>query len=158
MVAGRQRGWRSAQGWGSAAGPRRTIGDKRKGVGPGIARRARNRTTGPSAGALPGGHTILLVQFQQRTSSRTYTEHDAVSGAMDSVCQMFEQALKLDGGESGSDTARYTPQDLWAFIDGLQDVGCLVYNTRVGGYRPHDREWIKRQVLEHLKGQVSSSA
>eukprot|EP00913_Durusdinium_trenchii_P008641 g8115.t1 len=42
---------------------------------------------------LPGGHAILLVQYSDRSNSRTYSEHDTVSRAMDDICQMYEQAM-----------------------------------------------------------------
>ncbi|CAK9023348.1 unnamed protein product [Durusdinium trenchii] len=100
---------------------------------------------------LPGGHAILLVQYSDRSNSRTYSEHDTVSRAMDDICQMYEQVIKMDGGRS---QAKYTIEDLWAFVDRLEDIACLVYDTKLGEYRPHNREWIKNQVLKHLKVQL----
>jgi len=101
---------------------------------------------------LPNGHTIVLVQYTEDTASKTYSEHDSPSLAMDGLCQMFEQAIKQQMG--GSETAKYTVEDLWQFVDELYDLGCLVYTQKSGDYRPHNRTWIKRRVLEHLKSQV----
>ncbi|CAK9023346.1 unnamed protein product [Durusdinium trenchii] len=108
-------------------------------------------STGQSESWLPGGHAILLVQYSDRSNSRTYSEHDTVSRAMDDICQMYEQVIKMDGGRS---QAKYTIEDLWAFVDRLEDIACLVYDTKLGEYRPHNREWIKNQVLKHLKVQL----
>mmetsp|Transcript_31698 Transcript_31698/g.67399 ORF Transcript_31698/g.67399 Transcript_31698/m.67399 type:complete len:187 (+) Transcript_31698:36-596(+) len=105
------------------------------------------------SGGLPHGHTIVLVQYQQRLSSRTYTEHDDIAGAMDGLCQIYEQAIKMAAGKAVS-TAKYTLEELWQFIDGLHDIGCLIYDAESLDYKPHSRSWIKQQVLDHLKGQV----
>lgn len=107
---------------------------------------------GQSDSRVPGGHTILLVQYSDKSSGKTYSEHDTVSRAMDDICQMYEQVIKMDGGRA---QAKYTVEDLWHFVERLEDIACMVFDAKVGEYRPHDREWIKNQVLRHLKGQLS---
>mmetsp|Transcript_2768 Transcript_2768/g.4279 ORF Transcript_2768/g.4279 Transcript_2768/m.4279 type:complete len:187 (+) Transcript_2768:55-615(+) len=104
---------------------------------------------------LPEGHTIILIQYHRDNTSRTYLEFDNHAGAMDGLCQTYEQALKLQAAQERS--AKYTLEDLIGFIEGLDDIGCLVYNRRDGDYRPRDRAWIKHKLILHLKGQVSSA-
>ena len=94
----------------------------------------------------------MLVQYSDRTNGKTYSEHDTLSRAMDDICQMYEQVIKMDGGRS---QVKYTVEDLWAFVDRLEDIACLIYDAKAGEYRPHNREWIKNQVLRHLQGQLS---
>eukprot|EP00929_Paragymnodinium_shiwhaense_P084590 TRINITY_DN45246_c0_g1_i1.p1 TRINITY_DN45246_c0_g1~~TRINITY_DN45246_c0_g1_i1.p1 ORF type:complete len:166 (+),score=33.14 TRINITY_DN45246_c0_g1_i1:102-599(+) len=99
------------------------------------------------------GHTILLVQFHAEVSSRTWTEHEDVGAAMDALCQYYEQALKM---ELQADTAKYRMDELWEFVDNLEDIVCLVCSSRTGDYGPRDREWIKARVLKHLSAQVGT--
>ncbi|CAK0810172.1 unnamed protein product [Prorocentrum cordatum] len=101
---------------------------------------------------LPNGHTILLVQFRKVASSRTYLEYDSLSEGMDGLCQLYEQALKMQHADKA--TAKYSLEELWQFVDDLQDIVCLIHDARGGDYLPHGRAWIKKQVLNHLKGQL----
>ncbi|CAE7258862.1 erh [Symbiodinium microadriaticum] len=72
---------------------------------------------------------------------------------MDDVCQMYEQVMKMDMG--GRQQVKYTVEDLWSFVDRLRDIACLIYDSQGGEYLPHNREWVKNQVLKHLKGQLT---
>lgn len=45
----------------------------------------------------------------------------------------------------------YSYQDLQDYVDGLSDISALVYDGRIKGYIPHDREWIKSKLFQHLK-------
>mmetsp|Transcript_249 Transcript_249/g.873 ORF Transcript_249/g.873 Transcript_249/m.873 type:complete len:165 (-) Transcript_249:19-513(-) len=107
--------------------------------------------------SLSEGHTIILVQYGSAEHSKTWLVVDGVGKAMDFLCQSYEQTIKVQheskdiecpGGE-----ARYTLAQLWDFIDELFDIVCLVYVR--GQYTPHNREWVKRQLFEHLKGQLT---
>lgn len=136
----------SGKGW---KGKSNSWGGKGKGNGGG------ERDGGGRGGnQMADGHTITLVQFHAAASSKTYVEHDSISGAMDGVCQMYEQHIKLQLGSN--EAAKYTLEELWEFIDGLHDVACMVFNRQTGDYRPHNREWLKKKCLQHLTAQVSS--
>jgi len=116
-------------------------GDKGKGKrrtqsGKGALEDARPNRRG--GGSLPDGHTIVLIQYQQRTTSRTYLEFDTVAQAMDGLCQQYEQALKLQAGKNETQ-AKYSLEELLEFIEGLDDIACLVHLQKGGDYRPHDR-------------------
>mmetsp|Transcript_33877 Transcript_33877/g.78800 ORF Transcript_33877/g.78800 Transcript_33877/m.78800 type:complete len:157 (-) Transcript_33877:80-550(-) len=113
--------------------------------------RAAGRTGATSR--IPDGHAILLVQFTDKINGKTYSEHPNVSSAMDDVCQMYEQVMKMDMG--GRQQVKYTVEDLWSFVDRLRDIACLIYDSQGGEYLPHNREWVKNQVLKHLKGQLT---
>eukprot|EP00933_Yihiella_yeosuensis_P043189 TRINITY_DN37927_c0_g1_i1.p1 TRINITY_DN37927_c0_g1~~TRINITY_DN37927_c0_g1_i1.p1 ORF type:complete len:168 (-),score=26.17 TRINITY_DN37927_c0_g1_i1:237-740(-) len=127
---------------------------KGRGKGPGKAGPPRRGPSNmPARSRIPEGHTIILVQYSDRASSKTYSEHSGVTSAMDAFCQMYEQVLKSEMGNQAQ--AKYTVEDLWSFIDSLSDLVCLVYRTQTSEYKPHNREWIKEQVLKHLKGQLS---
>jgi hypothetical protein len=46
----------------------------------------------------------------------------------------------------------YDIADLFAYIDALDDLTCLVFHA--GTYVPHNREWIKENVYAMLRGQA----
>ena len=48
----------------------------------------------------------------------------------------------------------YDISDLFAYIDTLTDLTCLVHHR--GTYIPHNREWIKESVYAMLKAQASN--
>mmetsp|Transcript_33641 Transcript_33641/g.49869 ORF Transcript_33641/g.49869 Transcript_33641/m.49869 type:complete len:104 (+) Transcript_33641:133-444(+) len=93
-------------------------------------------------------HTIVLIQFDQAKESRTYVDYETVPDALDGVCHLFEQSVKASKPHLASIV--YTPSDLFAYIDELDDLCCLVYNPPSNSYIPHNKEWIKEQVLQHL--------
>merc|ERR1712137_63527 len=112
--------------------------------------KANSALTTTSNGRLMKGHTILLVQYESHSNSRTYEEHSHLGDAIDSLCQMYEQVLKMRAGDR-QDVAKYTLEELWQFVDGLHDVGCLIFDSQTGEFEPHNRAWIKRRIFEHLK-------
>mmetsp|Transcript_22536 Transcript_22536/g.41490 ORF Transcript_22536/g.41490 Transcript_22536/m.41490 type:complete len:177 (+) Transcript_22536:48-578(+) len=102
--------------------------------------------------SLESGHTVILAQFTETVHSRTYEDFASLDLALDRVCQMYEQSLKLRG-EKGE--ARYSLQDLWQYIDDLPDIVLLVYSASATEFRAHPRTWIKHQVLQHLKKSIA---
>ncbi|CAE8631740.1 unnamed protein product [Polarella glacialis] len=97
-------------------------------------------------------HTIVLVQFDEAKDARTYLDFAGVPEALDGVCQLYEQSLKA--ANPGLRSTTYDVTDLFSFMDGLGDLCCLVLNLATGAYVPHNREWLKARVFEHLKNQV----
>mmetsp|Transcript_80958 Transcript_80958/g.203724 ORF Transcript_80958/g.203724 Transcript_80958/m.203724 type:complete len:109 (+) Transcript_80958:183-509(+) len=97
-------------------------------------------------------HTIVLMQFDEARESRTYVDYEAIPAALDGVCQLYEQSLKAANPHLKSIT--YDISDLFGYIDGLGDLCCLVFNPPSNSYIPHNREWIKARVFEHLREQV----
>ncbi|CAE7026352.1 unnamed protein product [Symbiodinium natans] len=65
---------------------------------------------------------------------------------MDDVCQMYEQMMKMDMGSKQQ--VKYTVEDLWSFIDRLRDIAIMIYDSQVGEYLPHNREWAKNQAAD----------
>merc|ERR1719498_48072 len=94
-------------------------------------------------------HTIVLAQFDQSKQSRSYIDYESVSEALDGVCQLYEQGLKVTNPKRKSIT--YDVSDLFNFIDGMGDLCCLVFNPQNNSYIPHNKEWIKKEVFNHLK-------
>lgn len=62
---------------------------------------------------------------------------------------MFEQKLKMQNPNMGNFS--YDIQQLYAYIDGLRDMAALIFDDRIGGYTPRNKEWIKQRVYKHLK-------
>ena len=90
-------------------------------------------------------HTILLIQFNESdTCSRTYIDFDTLSGAMNGLCQIFEQRLNTHKKEtSGDQKVEYVMKDLVKFLDNLADLSCLVHDDVQKIYIPHGKDWIK---------------
>eukprot|EP00440_Ansanella_granifera_P004150 gb/GFBE01004502.1/.p1 GENE.gb/GFBE01004502.1/~~gb/GFBE01004502.1/.p1 ORF type:complete len:108 (+),score=24.98 gb/GFBE01004502.1/:1-324(+) len=97
-------------------------------------------------------HTLLLVQFDDSKEARTYVDYASVPEALDGVCQLYEQSLKASN--PGLRSTTYDVTDLFSFIDSVGDLSCLVFNSRTNAYVPHNKEWIKANVFDHLKAQV----
>jgi hypothetical protein len=68
---------------------------------------------------------------------------------MGGVCRLFETQLKENNPNARNIT--YDVKDLFLFIDSLPDLGILVFQKNIQTYAPHDKDWIKRKVLDHLK-------
>jgi len=94
-------------------------------------------------------HTIVLAQFTQNKNTRTYSDYESVSNAMDGICQLYEQRLKQLNPTTRSIT--YDISDLYTYIDDLADLSCLVWNQQINAYVPCNKDWIKNRVFVHLK-------
>mmetsp|Transcript_16 Transcript_16/g.26 ORF Transcript_16/g.26 Transcript_16/m.26 type:complete len:108 (+) Transcript_16:166-489(+) len=99
-------------------------------------------------------HTILLVQFPSPGNasnvSKSWTDYETVSGAMDGVCRLFEQKLKRTNPEARN--IQYDISDLYKYIDELPDLSALVFNPATSTYSPCGKDWIKSRVFAHLRG------
>ncbi|CDJ38278.1 enhancer of rudimentary, putative [Eimeria tenella] len=71
---------------------------------------------------------------------------------MDGVCQLYEQALK--GAEPRLRQITYDVNDLFSYLDSLNDLCALVHDSELNAYAPHNKAWIKDQVFKHLKRQA----
>eukprot|EP00922_Rhytidocystis_sp_ex-Travisia-forbesii_P018574 GHVS01027581.1.p2 GENE.GHVS01027581.1~~GHVS01027581.1.p2 ORF type:complete len:105 (+),score=6.84 GHVS01027581.1:216-530(+) len=96
-------------------------------------------------------HTIVLVQFSRSKDSRSYLDYDSLSLALDGICQMYEQGLKLSNPNLRNIT--YDVMDLFKYIDQLGDLAAL-YQEGAHSYSSHDKEWVKDQLFQHLKTQA----
>jgi regulator of PEP synthase PpsR (kinase-PPPase family) len=94
-------------------------------------------------------HTIVLVQFTQNRSSRTYNDFESVADAMEGILKLYEQKLKEQSPNMKSIT--YDIKDLYEYIERVTDLSCLVYNPQLQAYVPCGKDWIKRRIYIHLK-------
>lgn len=69
-------------------------------------------------------HTILLVQADRSPRSRTFYDFESKTAAMDGVVRLFEENLKNQ--HKAARTITYDVADLFAFIDSLGDISCLM--------------------------------
>jgi len=102
-----------------------------------------------------GRHTIVLLQPTQNRNTRTYSDFETVAAAMDGICSLFEQRLKVQNPRQSRIT--YDISDLHNFIDSLTDLSCLVYNDAINAYEPCNKDWIKSQLLNSLRRQANFS-
>ena len=106
-----------------------------------------------TAAVAAARHTILLVQYDTTIGSRTYLDNPSLGTAFDNICNLYETSLKAANPKATS--ISYDISDLYTFLDNFVDISILVYHEPVHGYLPRDREWIKKQLYTHLKGQTS---
>jgi hypothetical protein len=120
----------------------------------------------------------VLAQYTSNQNSRTYSDYNALGLAMDGteavqrdvpvtdpfpphatkrdqtgVVKMYEQKLKQLNPSVRNIT--YDISDLYKYIDSLGDLSCLVFDPQTSNYEPQGRDWIKRQVFQHLKQQAN---
>eukprot|EP01101_Sappina_pedata_P013422 TRINITY_DN9687_c0_g1_i1.p1 TRINITY_DN9687_c0_g1~~TRINITY_DN9687_c0_g1_i1.p1 ORF type:complete len:112 (-),score=38.37 TRINITY_DN9687_c0_g1_i1:131-445(-) len=93
-------------------------------------------------------HTIVLTQFAG-INTRKWNDFDSVSAAMDDICHSYENKLRQMNPQISHIT--YDVKDLYAYIDDLADLSCLIFNPSNASYDPKNKEWIKGRVLIHLK-------
>eukprot|EP01111_Echinosteliopsis_oligospora_P019118 TRINITY_DN9078_c0_g1_i1.p1 TRINITY_DN9078_c0_g1~~TRINITY_DN9078_c0_g1_i1.p1 ORF type:complete len:103 (-),score=32.82 TRINITY_DN9078_c0_g1_i1:80-388(-) len=98
-------------------------------------------------------HTIVLMQPERSRASRTFNDYADVSSALDGIAQMFEQALRQE--HRGSKNITYDISQLHRFIDSIEDLVALVFDGRINAYVPHDKTWIKSQLVLHFKRQAN---
>ena len=114
-------------------------------------------------------HTLLLVQVTSKASSKQYEEYPSVAQAMEGVCSLYESQLpssdasmrdhgghalsSSSGGGHTSTSYEYDIGDLYAFVDRLPDLACLVWAESLRAYEPYDKVWVKAQLYEHLLSQ-----
>ena len=102
--------------------------------------------------AVMSRHSILLVQFNTSLGSRTFIDYATLGDALDGVCALYEKELKTLNPSIANIT--YDIADLYAYLDQLLDVSLLVFHDPVSAYLPRNKEWIKRQLFSHLRGQA----
>ncbi|KAH8552218.1 enhancer of rudimentary [Umbelopsis sp. PMI_123] len=99
-------------------------------------------------------HTLLLVQPTQNLSSRTYYDFNTVAEAMDHIATLYEQRLQKENPRLAQ--LQYRAQDLLQFIDNHREFVALVFSPAHQNYAPHDKEWVKDKLLNHLGRQQPS--
>eukprot|EP01006_Ploeotia_vitrea_P039564 TRINITY_DN66358_c7_g6_i1.p1 TRINITY_DN66358_c7_g6~~TRINITY_DN66358_c7_g6_i1.p1 ORF type:complete len:126 (+),score=61.01 TRINITY_DN66358_c7_g6_i1:31-378(+) len=98
------------------------------------------------------GHTIVLLQVSNDMSTKQYSDFNDIGKAVDAVIQLYEVRLKqLHPNEK---QITYDISQLYDYIDSLTDLACLVYDANLMAYVPHNKQWIKKAILDHLKAQA----
>jgi hypothetical protein len=49
----------------------------------------------------------------------------------------------------------YDIADLYNYLDSLNDICALVLDPPSSKYEPHDRQWLKSKVFQHLRSQAA---
>jgi hypothetical protein len=98
-------------------------------------------------------HTILLLQAGPRPETRSYSDYETASEAMEGVCKVYEEQLKQTNPSKAAIT--YDISQLFDFIDSLAGLSCLVYQKATNTYAPYDRDWIKEKIYVLLRKQAS---
>mmetsp|Transcript_51235 Transcript_51235/g.58722 ORF Transcript_51235/g.58722 Transcript_51235/m.58722 type:complete len:103 (+) Transcript_51235:113-421(+) len=96
-------------------------------------------------------HTILLIQFKEHDGSRTYQDYDSMTRCIDGICNLYEQELKEMN--QGRDKMAYDLTDLFAYLDRLASISCLVLKKQDHVYIPHGKDWIKSKIYQCMKKQ-----
>ena len=127
-------------------------------------------------------HTLVLIQSTPQSISRHYTDHPNLDAALDAIVAAFEQQLtgrsqhlqydstitiaavqrihcaahSLTHSPSVLVIVRYDITQLFSFVDRLPDLALLVFAPHLRAYEPHDKQWVKSAVYEHLKRQAAA--
>jgi len=94
-------------------------------------------------------HTIVLIQYTEDTTTRTFYDFESLPLALEGILKVYEQRLKILNPNVRNIT--YDIKDLYNYIDEVTDMSCLVFNSEVLAYKPYSKEWIKQNLLAHLK-------
>jgi hypothetical protein len=68
------------------------------------------------------------------------------------VCTEYERYLAKKYPQRRKIT--YDSSELYAWVDALPDLSCLVFNQQLGAYVPHNKHWIKQKILAQLQKQA----
>ena len=98
---------------------------------------------------MAGRHTILLMQPTGAKTSRSWHDYQSPSEALDSFVSMYEKQLKELNPTVP--TISYSAADLHTYIDQLADLSVLMLDPATKQYAPHGKEYVKQQLLTHLK-------
>ena len=79
--------------------------------------------------------------------------HSFVEGAENGSSNDFP-AVGLKKFKRSLKNITYDISDLYNYIDNLCDLCCLVFQPQSNSYVPHNKEWIKARIFEHLKKQA----
>ncbi|XP_037935222.1 enhancer of rudimentary homolog isoform X2 [Teleopsis dalmanni] len=93
-------------------------------------------------------HTVLLIQ-PGGVESRTFSDFDTVEQCIEGVCNIYEK--HLEQLNSDNSTITYTMQELFEFMDQLNDIVCLVYEKSTNSYCPCPKQWIKKKMYEFFE-------
>mmetsp|Transcript_17709 Transcript_17709/g.36763 ORF Transcript_17709/g.36763 Transcript_17709/m.36763 type:complete len:133 (-) Transcript_17709:4305-4703(-) len=122
------------------------------------------------------GSLIFLIQTEETQQGRTFLDFTCHSEAMDGLCGFYESRLRMS--QPRQKNLRYTAKELLSFLDQLPQLACFSVESAVGGsdigfsgnyqghqhpvhhpmrtYEMHDKDWIKRQLLDHLRRKCSA--
>ncbi|KAI8052319.1 rudimentary enhancer [Syncephalis plumigaleata] len=92
-------------------------------------------------------HTILLIQRDHNPKSRTFSEHETVSAAMQALVDTYQARLKAIHPREANIT--YDINQLYEYIDAYAELAALVFDTKQMAYAPRDKNWIKERI-HHL--------
>lgn len=96
-------------------------------------------------------HTLVLIQPTPNSTTKTYSDHPSLDTALDHIVNSFEQQLT---GRSPQHL-QYDITQLFAYVDRLSDLAVLVFEPELRAYQPHDKQWTKSALYEHLKRQAA---
>ena len=97
-----------------------------------------------------------MTQRNDDPASKLWEDYDNVEDAMDGVCRMYERHLKKEYPTKKQIT--YDVANLFDYIQDMPDMSCLVFSDKYKVYEPKGKQWIKDEVLKHLKKQAAAAA
>lgn len=98
-------------------------------------------------------HTLVLLQPTPHPTSKTYSDHPSLDTALDAIVAAFE--LQLSRTPHTPQHLQYDIAQLFAYVDRLPDLAVLLFEPALRAYQPHDKQWIKSAIYEHLKRQAA---
>lgn len=93
-------------------------------------------------------HTILLLQWDQFAESRIFMQFETPVDCINSICRIYEESMQLRNADE--EIVQIDMLEMYNFLDGLNDIVCLVHSKESNTYEPHTKNWIKEQLYKQL--------
>jgi hypothetical protein len=88
-----------------------------------------------------------------RIRAALFLRAHSCSRARTAICGLYEKELKALNPQCSNIT--YDVSDLFTYLDQIADISCLVFNASINAYHPRQKDWVKKQVFNHLRRQAS---
>jgi hypothetical protein len=96
---------------------------------------------------------LLLVQHKNDVETRRYQEFAKLDMCLDYVLKIFEDKLRTHYSEK--DNFTYDLSELYEYLDELPQIICMIFSEDTRNYTPHDKNWIKSKLYQHLTTQLN---
>ena len=100
---------------------------------------------------MTNGHILVLLQ-PAGEKSRTYSDYENLTNAVEGLCSIFEETYKK---ENAAQDVEYEIDDVIGFFEAFDEVLFFTFHEGLRHYIPHDFEWIRGRLEEFGVGPSS---
>eukprot|EP00871_Galdieria_phlegrea_P001374 jgi/Galph1/2237/GphlegSOOS_G873.1 len=99
---------------------------------------------------------IILVQWNRAKTTRTYYDYRNLEEALQGLCTWYENQLR--SSQPHLSYISYEARDLLFYLQELEELACLIYDSQEGKYVPYNKDWIKTKLLGFLRKRASKAS